>query len=345
MKALVVGLGSAGQRHVRNLRSLRGEGVEILTCRSRGWDLVIDAKLNATFGQRPEQVYGLINHASLEAALAARPDIAIIANPMSLHEGTARAAAHAGCHLFIEKPLADRWDGIENLIALAHERRLVACVGYQMRFHKGLRRIKSALDDGRIGAVMSAHFHFGEYLPGMHPYEDYREGNAARRDQGGGAIRALSHELDTVNWLFGMPKSVFADGGHLSSLEIDVEDVAMITLQCEWKGRRLPVSVYLDLVQRPTRRFCEIVGEKGTLRWDYIESSIACYDVAKREWQTEILEFDRNQMFVDELDNFLRAVEGKEKLVVPLESGADTLRISLAALRSLETGQVCEIKR
>jgi predicted dehydrogenase len=343
VKALVVGLGSAGQRHVRNLKTLRGNAVEILTCRSRGLDIVIDAKLNASFGRRPEDEYRLVNYPSLDAALAQRPDLVVVANPISLHLPVARAALDAGCHVFIEKPLADRWEGVQELIDLARRRKRVVGVGYQMRFHEGLRRLRATLEEGRIGAVVSAHFHFGEYLPGMHPYEDYRESHASRSDQGGGVVRALSHELDTAQWLFGMPRRVYAAGGHLSGLEVDVEDVATILLHCEAQGRLLPVSVYLDFVQRPTRRFCEIVGENGTLLWDYVESSIAHYDPRAKAWQTESLSFDRNRMFLDEMENMLRAMEGREPLAVPVEAGADTLRVALAALRSIETGQPCEL--
>lgn len=343
MKALVVGLGSAGQRHARNLRQLTNGRAQLLTCRSRGWDLVIDAQLNATFGRRPEEAYGITNFPSLDLALAERPDVVVVANPISMHVPVARQAVEAGAHVFVEKPLSDVWDGVEDLIAAARSRRLVGCVAYQMRFHPGLQRVKALIERGAIGRVVSAAFHFGEYLPGMHPYEDYREGHAARRDQGGGVVRALSHEIDTARWLFGEPRRVYAGGGHLSSLEIDVEDVAMIQLECERDGRRLPVMVYLDFVQRPTRRYCEIVGDEGTLRWDYHQQLVARYDPAAGEWEEEITPLDRNQMFLDEMRDFLDAAAAGRPPAVTLEDGAGTLRVALAALESMESGQAREV--
>ena len=305
MKVLVAGLGSAGQRHVRNLQAICGVEIEILAWRTRGWDLVLNNELKAQFGRNPEQVYGLQKVDTLEEGLEAEPQVVVIANPISLHLSTALASLKSNCHVFIEKPLAGQFEGVKELIALAEQNDLIGYVGYQMRFHPGLRRLQEWLQDGAIGKPVSANFHFGEYLPGMHPYEDYRVGHAARKDQHGGVILALSHELDTVQWLFGMPLRVYGVGGHLSSLEIDVEDTAVLTLECLWKGKILPVSVYLDFVQQPPRRYCEIVGEEGTIRWDYIEKSVALFQREQGQWQVEsFFNFDRNQLFLDEMRIF-----------------------------------------
>ena len=337
---VIAGLGSAGQRHVRNLRRLCGPDTEIIAWRVRGLDVVIDDQLHATVGRRLDAAYGLKVVTRLEEGLAAKPDALIVANPIAFHLDAARSAVAAGCSVFIEKPLSHSWDGVEELIEMSRERRLVTYVGYQMRFHPGLQLVKRLLDEDRIGRVVSAQFHFGEYLPGMHPYEDYREGHAARKAQGGGAVLCLSHELDLAQWFFGMPRQVSAVGGRCSALELDVEDTATILLDCSQDGRPLPVSVHLDFVQRPPRRFCEIVGEQGTIRWDDCEHSVQRFDPAIGAWRIERLQpFDRNQMFLDELAHFLRCLEGTETPLIPAEEGAKALKIALAALAAIETTQ------
>lgn len=344
MKFLVVGLGSAGQRHVRNLRHLLGERAQISAWRVRGLDLVLDNKLNATLGRRPEDAYALTVHKTLNEALEGKPDAVIVANPISDHLSVGFAAIKAGCHVFIEKPLSYCWDGVEELLGMARSQGRIGYVGYQMRFHPGLRSVKQSVEEGLIGNVISAHFHYGEYLPGMHPYEDYRTSHAARLVQGGGVIRALSHDLDTAQWLFGMPRRVFASGGRLSGLEIDVEDTAAIILECGQGSRRFPVSVYLDFVQQPPRRTFEVIGEGGTIRWDYYDQSVSYYEAGDGKWRIEVFkEFERNQLFLDEMTNFLQAIEGREEPVIPLEEGAKTLKIVLAALDSLKTGQAVEV--
>ncbi|MBI3637448.1 MAG: Gfo/Idh/MocA family oxidoreductase [Candidatus Rokubacteria bacterium] len=345
MRFLIAGLGSVGQRHVRNLRHLLGDDAEIFAWRVRGRDVVIDDRLNAEYGRRPEDAYRLARVLDLPAGLALSPDAVIVANPIAFHLDTARAAVAAGCHVFVEKPLADRWDGIPDLIASVHAQNLVGYVGYQMRFHPGLQRVKRWLEDGAIGDVVSASLHFGEYLPGAHPYEDYREGHTARRAEGGGVILALSHELDMAHWLFGMPTRVYAAGGHLSGLAIDVEDTATIVLECRVRGRLLPVHVHLDFVERPPHRFGCIVGEQGSIRWDHQDNTVACYEVSADRWRTEsFLDVERNHLFLDEMRNFLRAIEGKEDPAIPLEEGAKALKVALAVRASLGNGRTTEVE-
>lgn len=337
MKFVIAGLGSAGQRHLRNLQRLVPDA-QYTAWRVRGRDVVVNDRLEAE-RRSPEAFYNLRVVHDFQEALADRPDAVIVANPISMHCDTALAAVEAGCAVFIEKPLADRWDGVESLLEMSRLRGVVTMVGYQMRFHPTLRSVKRHLEDGRIGAPISARLCLGEYLPGMHPYEDYRESHAARRVEGGGAILCLSHELDIAAWLFGMPSSVHALGGHLSELEMDVEDTAEMLLDCTWGGRHFPVSVSLNFIQRPTQRHGEIVGEKGTLRWDLLEPSVALFDAARGSWEREEFPgFDRNGMFLDEMAHFLGCLDGREHAEVAAVSGAKTLLIALAAKTSLETG-------
>src|SRR5207247_3092984 len=122
VKVLVTGLGSIGQRHVRNLGEILGTEVEIWAFRARGRRIVIDTQLRATPGQAPEEYYGLRTFSSLEAALEAGPDVVFVTNPIALHVETALAAVRRGCHVFIEKPLSDRWEGIGELLAAVHNK-------------------------------------------------------------------------------------------------------------------------------------------------------------------------------------------------------------------------------
>ena len=104
----------------------------------------------------------------------------------------------------------------------------------------------------------------GEYLPAMHPYEDYRDLNYSRRDQGGGVILMQIHDLDMVYALFGLPRRAFALGGRRSSLEIDVEDTVAMLLDCDG----VPVQVSQDFVRRPPVRRYEVIGERAVTVWD-----------------------------------------------------------------------------
>lgn len=344
MKVLVTGLGSIGQRHVRNLREILGEGAEIWAFRARGRQIVIDAQLRATFGQAPEERYGLRTFPSLEAALEAGPDVVFVTNPIALHAQTALAAARRGCHVFIEKPLSDRWDGIDELVATVRGKGVKVGVGYQLRFHPALRQIYQSLQEKRIGRICSAHIHFGEYLPSMHLYEDYRDGHAARRREGGGAILCLSHELDYAYWLFGHPRRVFAVGGHLTDLDLDVEDTASLLFEYVMDDRTVPVYVSLNFIERPPSRTCTIVGDQGTIAWDYYRGCVAEINAGSGTCiQHDFSKLERNSMFVAEVSNFLDSISGGRPMYTSLEEGVAVLRMALVARTSLEERRVVEL--
>ncbi len=339
MKILLVGLGSIGQRHARNLRALLGDGVELSAYRVRRTVPLIGPDLRADPSGDVERTYGIRAFDDLGAALAEGPEAVFVTNPANLHLEVARAAAEADAHLLVEKPLSDRFDGVPELVELVETKGLVTLVGYQLRFHPGYRMLQDLIAAGSLGALLGVRIEFGEYLPGWHPWEDYREGNAARADQGGGVVLAQIHDLDLAYGLFGMPSRVFAVGGKRSSLELQVEDTASILLDCAG----LPVHVHQDLLQRPPTRCYEVIGEQGKAVWDYYANTVTVQRPERPPETTSFAGHDRNDLFLDELRHFLACVDGPERPVVSLRAGADSLRIALAAKQSLQTGAAVEL--
>ncbi len=163
----------------------------------------------------------------------------------------------------------------------------------------------------------------GEYLPGWHTYEDYRQMYASRQDLGGGVILSQIHELDYLYWLFGLPaQHLYALGGHLSSLEIDVEDTADILMECVLDGHPLPVSLHQDYIQRPPSRFCEVFGDAGKILVDIRALSVDVFDGQGNQVEASSYEgFQRNQLFLDELKCFLDGLQGKQTPLVSLRDG------------------------
>ena len=339
MKCLFAGLGSIGQRHVRNLRRLLGRDVEILAYRALSQSPVLNADMTVQAGAVLETAHNIRSFSDLDEALAQQPDVVFVTNPNRLHVPVALAAARRGCHLFIEKPLSDSLEGLDELIDVVERTKLTAFVAYQFRFHPGLRCVKSLLDEQRLGRLIAAHIVNGEYLPDWHPYEDYRESHAARRDLGGGSLRIQSHEFDYALWLFGMPRRVYAVGGHLSRLEVDVEDSVSVLMACEAKQGQFPVHLHVDYLQRPPQRLCEVIGDAGKIRYDFYANQVEIHDLHGRTRQViEFTAFDRNQMFLDELRHFLACLRGEEQPLVDLREAIRSLRISLCAEESLVSG-------
>jgi predicted dehydrogenase len=343
MKILVCGLGSIGQRHVRILCSLLGSEAELGAVRRLGRRLVINDDLSVIEGVDPADHLGIRSFASMDEGLAWGPAAVFVTNPISMHVETARMAIEAGSHVFIEKPLSHTDDGVDDLFSAARRQHLVLMVGYQLRHHPALALMRRALAEGEIGRVCSADIEFGEYLPTMHAYEDYRDTHMARRDQGGGALLCLSHEIDALCWLFGAPASVLTVGGHLSGLELSgVEDVASMMFTGEFDGRRVPLRVHLDFLQRPPRRQYRILGEAGAITFDYNRKQTVLATPA-RTVTTDFTGWHRNQMFEAELSDFLACMRGESDPAAMAGAALATHRVCMAAARSLQCGQVMAI--
>jgi predicted dehydrogenase len=346
MKILISGLGGIGQRHLRNLRTLLGVEAEISGVDLRRNIPVLTDQLQVEAGTTLEEKYDLHIYPDLESALAWMPDVVFVCNPTSLHVPTALRAAQAGCHLFIEKPLSNNLEQVEELIGLVESRGLTAVVGYQMRFQPCLQCLYALVQEKKVGRILSVRAEIGEYLPGWHSYEDYRQMYASRQDLGGGVILSQIHEMDYLYWLFGLPRRVYALGGHLSSLEVDVEDTAEILMDYEMDGRSVPVSLHEDYLQRPPRRICEVIGDQGKILVNLAALSVEVFDGEGRQVESvSHAGFQRNQMFLDELNHFLSSLQGKPKPLVSVREAAHSLCMALAAKESLVTGKVVDLTR
>jgi predicted dehydrogenase len=315
MKLLVVGLGSIGRRHVDNLYAL---GVT---------DLIAWRVGNQPFPE-PGRWDGIPVFATLEAALAEGPKAVLVCNPPACHVPVAIDAARAGCHLFIEKPLSDGLQRVEELRSLTAARRLVVLVGFNLRFHPGLRMLKRWIDDGRVGRVLSIRAQAGQYLPDWHPWADHRRGYSARQELGGGVILDLIHELDYVRWLGGEVSEVGCMTGAIGGVTLDTEDIAEIVLRFESGAIG---SVHLDYLQRRLSRSCSVIGTVGTATWDGVANRL---EIATGDRAPEVLTLpphDRNQTFLDEMEHFLQCLNGRAEPIVDMDEAIRSQRLAIAA--------------
>ncbi len=322
MKYLIAGYGSIGRRHFRNLLTL-GER-----------DILVYHTHQSTLPD--DELAGFPVETDLRAALAYEPDAVIISNPTALHLDVAIPAAQCGCHLLIEKPISHSLARVEELERVSEQNHNRILVGYQFRFHPGLQQVKKLLDEGAIGKPVSAHAHWGEYLPDWHPWENYKQGYAARPELGGGVVLTLSHPLDYLRWLMGEVESLTAFTSRLG-LNLPVEDTAELALRF---ANGALGSVHLDYLQRPPSHWLEIIGRLGSLRWDNADGIIRLTRVGRQDKAVSLQEihppegFERNWMFLDELRHFRDVASGQAEPICTLQDGIRSLRLSLNALAS-----------
>ena len=280
---------------------------------------------------------GLPVETDLKAALAHHPDAVIISNPTALHMEVAIPAAEAGCHILMEKPIADFLEKVDHLRASLVHGKGQLLVGFQFRYHPAFRQIKAWLAEGAIGKVYSFRAHWGEYLPNWHPWEDYKRSYAARSELGGGVVLTLTHPLDYLRWLLGDVQSLWAFAGRLGNLEIDVTDSAEIGLQF---AGGTSGTLHVDYLQRPPGHTLQIMGTGGLVQWDNTSGLASLYRAEGDRWEKSPLPtgFDRNDLFLDELRHFIRVIQGFERPVCTLSDGAWALRLALSVHRSAQDG-------
>ena len=331
-KILVVGYGSVGRRHVKNLRQL---GCDNLVFLRSGQPDVIDQV------PPPGEQFR-----DLAEALAHDIRAAIIASPSAKHLETALPLAKHGCHLFSEKPVTTdcNIDRCEQLIKIAREQDLVTMVGYQFRFHPLLISLRQGLQNGRIGTALEAKAEWGEYLPDWHPWEDYRDGYAARQDLGGGAMLTLIHPIDYLLWLFGEIEEVHAEYGKLPQLQTKVpDDWAKLKLSF---NRGVAAKVHLDFIQQPAVHRISVQGDLGHATLDFQAGELAWATNGK---ETERLlvdsDYTRNDMFLSEMEHFIDCVVARKATDLSLEEGLASVRIVAEArcdAKSRKTGDAAE---
>ena len=261
---LVVGLGSIGQRHVRHFRRL---GVTRIDAYRTG-----KGTLDVTEASVPDRVF-----CSLEAALDAGPDAVVVANPTSLHLPVARHALRRGLHVLVEKPVSHTMEGCEDLLTEARTQDRVLAVAYNMRFHPFLQTLKGLIDREGIGRPLLARAHFGTWMPGWHPWEDYRQSYASREDLGGGVALTSSHEIDFLTWLFGEPTFCVGVSSPMHTLGTEVDE----TIVGVFRHRQGTVSTCsLTYAERPVRREILVTFEGGVAHLDWMNETFQVFDTA-----------------------------------------------------------------
>lgn len=323
MRALIVGTGAIGQRHMRNLMALF-PGIELVLLRRRT-DL-------------PPPLPGLQARtvSAIADALDLGLDFAIIATPSALHIDVLPALIAAGVPSYVEKPVVTERADLEIVQAtLAMNPGVPHVAGFNLRLLPSLALARRTIASALIGTIVRASFSAGQWLPDWRTGQDHRQGYSGAKVLGGGVIFDLCHEFDSARSLLGELELLSCATMMVPSLEIQSEGAACALAK---SATGTLVTFSLDYVARqPIRRY-ELVGDKGTLIWDLAAKRLELHHTNGMELLADQPDqFLVGATYVEAMRGFVAsALEGASPVLPALHDG---LQSTLLAISANQLGQ------
>lgn len=320
MLALIVGTGSIGRRHMTNLRNL------VPTVR-------FVALREGIRNQHKHDISGVVVTSTLDEAIKQQPDLMIIANPSALHFKYIELAINNEIPFYIEKPVVTHNEDLNKLKNLLSKKNVPTnIVGCNLRFLPSLKKLKSLLDDGKLGRLVRSSFEAGQWLPDWRPTQDYKKSYSAKKSLGGGVTLDLIHEIDAAHWIMGDFEQVSAQLWKGSNLDIETEDCACLLM----KSKAGPLAVIqVDYVSRQPFRRYRLVGDLATAEWDLPSKSLSIFSKS----HTEIIkmddsDFDVSSTYINAMNELIDAIANNKSTSQPIEDGILSLETVLHAKKA-----------
>ncbi|MGB0370715.1 MAG: Gfo/Idh/MocA family protein [Opitutales bacterium] len=328
MKVLFLGLGSIGQRHLRNWITARGHTDEIWALRTSRHQQVIE-KGAAQAVTNLSTALGIHETRDEEAAWAINPDLVFITNPTSKHTEAILNALSCGSAVFVEKPIGCSSEDFEKLSEVP--KRAPVFVGYQNRFHPFFLKIKELINSGHLGDIIEAKIWWHTWLPGHHPYEDFRTSYAARGDLGGGACLGLSHDIDWLLGIWGAPNRITHSSTSSPILKMQVDERCEAKLEYLRPSAPKSLKLSLSYSHREESHAVHIVGTQASVIADWESNSLK---VVRSDGEAEHLDFKvthpRDRLFELQTQSLISALEDPSKWIgASIEDGIKTLELCI----------------
>lgn len=324
MRVLIVGYGSIGQRHARNLVAMGDCQVSVFDPISVRVPFYLEGTVISCVSD-----LGEIQQHQFDAAF--------ICSPNHLHVQQATMLAQAGCHLFVEKPLSNALVGIEELVDIVRAKLLVTMVGCNLLFDTPLRLLKQTLDQGSLGEVLSVNAWMRHDLPSMRPGIDVSTLYATKSEQGGGVILdSGSHEIQYLCHFFGPLESFQIEKKHRRLFGSDIEEEASVILNHQ---TGVTSTLVLDYLSKVRMRGLTVVGNKGTFQWQEFgkppRRTVYLYTGNSEAMAKALLDEEEGEdQYVLEARYFINCIRKNEQTINPIDQ-AYLLQQALVEMRSV----------
>lgn len=305
-----IGVGSIGKRHLLNVCSL---------LEARGDTFSIDLYRSNLSRKLPETILTKVNKQILynhQLENSTMYDVVFVTNPTSMHRETVRKFASHTKSFFIEKPVFDS-NSAEDEDLIEQIKDIISYVACPLRYTPALQYVKNHVDVSKALAVRAIS---SSFLPDWRPGQDYRKCYSAHRDMGGGVGIDLIHEWDYITLFWGLPQIVFSIQNHISSLEIDSDDIAIYIA----RSGNTTIELHLDYFGRSVIRSLEIYMPDDTIRCDIENGKIEYL----KEGKVIKLDTERNDYQLAEIQHFFDILDGETEDDSTIEHACNVLKLA-----------------
>ncbi len=330
MKFVIIGLGSIGKRHIKNLLNF-GIKPHNITGIDPRQDRINETKKLFNI----DSTYRNLN--KLDKSYNA----AIICSPTSLHIKQAIFLAKKKINIFIEKPLNHNLSKINVLKNIVKKNNIKVLITYPFRFSKHGQKLKEIVKSKKLGKIYFFRGIFSEYLPDWHPWENYTKFYMAKKNLGGGSLLDQSHLIDMCHFLFGEAKEIYGCiNSKVSDLKVETDD--LVNMNVKFKNGVMG-NIHQDMIGRKHQKNLEIICKYGNIFWDVYDLSVKIYNAKTKKLKKYTFHKDHNKMYENQTNHMIKILKNVEKPKINLDDGIHTMKIIKAAKKSYKSGKVVKV--
>ncbi|GGF08086.1 Gfo/Idh/MocA family protein [Flavobacterium limi] len=324
---LVIGLGSMGKRRIRNLQAL---GIKNI--------IGLDNRKDRRDESLEKYQIGVVS--SFEEAIGSyKFDAFVISLPPAIHHVYMKKSLELHIPAFIEASVLDT--DFEQMIKEGNDKGICLAPSCTLFFHPAIKKIAEFVQNGELGKISNFLYHSGQYLPDWHTYEDVSEYYVSNKETGGGR-EIVPFELTWITLILGFPKRVV--GFYKNTIQIKGADDIDDTYNLLMDYGQFIFNLSVDVVSRYATRRLVINGDKKQLYWNWDDNMIKIFDPETGNWKEIKYEtisaqsgYNKNiteQMYIDEMSAFLKAIKKENRFPNTLEHDHKVLKVLYAVENS-----------
>ena len=318
-------------------------------------ELVAVMEINMELAEKCRAKWGCKKAYDNESDLLADPEVdaVYIASPVFLHAKQAMAAADAGKHILIEKPLAMTSEEGQMVVDYCKSKGVLIAAGLMMRFGSYVQAMKKAVAGGKIGKPVSAYAQFTCWYPDMPG--NWRQ---SKKNGGGGAMMDMGvHCIDLLQYILGTKAKDVAGFHDTLSFQYEVEDSSTVLIRME-NGAQCVVQSNFNIPDDAAKWRIELFGDQGRMIGDTVIGQVdggtldamflgeqVNYDAQqdKKDGAREKIEVEFGNMYAREVASFSNSILTGAPLEVPADDAVQVQRVMEAAYHSNDESKIISL--